>query len=183
MERSTDVIIESLHSLETLRLISPSIKQISFKYLDALKELHLYSNDVKMPTNFFNHLPNFEKFLFHSSFNKSFEFNKLDKRVCICNMKLERGIFHIFMSHFCHQIEKLNFYKITLENIVNLISEYDFRNLKEISTKIFSTSKIETNMFDGFPPTIESLLLTLDGKLQEIDPDAFLHFKHLKSRQ
>ena len=106
MERSTNVIIESLSSLEILRLISSSLKQISFKYLDALKELHLYLNDVKIPTDFFNHLPNIEKFVVKSQF-KSFEFNKLDKRVCIRNMKQDKGIFHIFMIHFCHQIEKL----------------------------------------------------------------------------
>lgn len=173
-----NIVIENLYSLASLSLFSPSMKQISFNNLNALKKLELKFNSFTIPTYIFDYKL---KFLSLTSLKTKFEFDMFLKRFHISNIQLDVRNLDLFINKFRNQIEQLHIVNSSIENITKLFSEYHFQNLRQIIIwLVFGTSRIEKKLIDGLPSTIPSLIIYHIENLREIDQDAFSHLKDLK---
>lgn len=175
------IIIDSLSSLDYLNFHFYSVKEISLKYLYALKQVDLYlHSNVNIQTNLFEHLPNIQTFFYCNHFMR-IEFKKLPKKhINVNNICFIKDLnFDYFINHFSNQIEKLRIMYLNSENLTKLLSEYHYPNLLQLEIRNCDITRIEKKLFDGSQPMIQRLNIRYNSNLEIIEHDAFSNMKRL----
>lgn len=176
------IIIDSLCSLDFLSLQPYSVKEISLKYLYALKQVYLHSDEIiNIQTDLFEHLPNINYFYYFNDSMK-IEFEKFKKRIDVYRISFIKDLnFDFFIKHFSNQIEKSRIMYFNSENITKQLSKYHFPNLIRLEITSCDITRIEKKLFDGPQSMIQLLDINSNSDLEIIDHDAFSNMKQLVS--
>ena len=107
------------------------------------------------------------------------KFSKVDESLIISFVSKQESFDSDFIYHLFKQINKLMISGANNDNIVKLLSDKDFPNLKELEISLCDISRIESKMFNGSFPMLQTLAIYFNKYLEKIDHDAFSNLKQL----
>lgn len=155
-----EIKIEGLSSLRSLKLNMKSIERFS---LNPLNE----SIDVEFNS-------------FRQTAFDILKFTKAKEWLIISFGGQQESVDSDFIDHLFKQINKLTIYNANNDNIVKLLSNQTFPNLKELNISFCNISRLKSKMFNGSFPMLQKLTVKNNIFLEKIDHDAFSNLKELK---
>lgn len=177
------IIIDGLWSLKYLRVCVNSVKDVSLKQLYGLERLELITKEsVNLEPDLLDHLPNIEKLSYQNGL-MTLEFEKFDKRVNLRNVCFANDAnFGFLIDIFRNRIKKLLIKEFDLANLYMLFGDYEFPTLLSLNISLCTTlTRIEKPMFMDSLPSLRTLDISKNCRLEEIEFDAFSNLKRLVS--
>ena len=183
-DKLDEIKIEGLSSLKFLhlRLVKP-VEVISIESLNSLKEFdfeikHEINGELKK--HLFNLLNRkIETFYYKEEtavdeVKFKFSFNRLRKRLTLCNVKCEEINFDFIFD----EIERLEIRNSNTNEISKLLGFYHFPNLLELEIRYWDTTNIKGNLFNRLS-SLKMLDINFCPNLRVIDKDSFSDLKQL----
>lgn len=177
------IIIDGLWSLKHLRVDVNSVKDVLLKQLYGLEQLELITKEsVNLEPDLFDNLPNIEKLRYHNGL-MTLEFDKFDKRVNVRNVCFAKDAnFGFLIGSFRNRIAKLLIKEFDIANLNMLFGDYEFPTLLSLNISLCKTlTRIEKPMFMDSLPSLRTLDISKNCRLEEIEFDAFSNLKQLVS--
>ena len=154
----------------------PSLRNLKLRFND-------YRIDSTIHAKLFDYLPNIE-YLSLDSYLSNFNLDSLFnlKRLSL-EGRLEKDFNFDLFKNICNQMEELSIelYDIDYKSLAKLFYGHQFPIMKTFTIYMcIRLTKFEKKLFDGFR-MLQSLNITYNTQLQEIDRDAFSNLKQLTS--
>ena len=179
--------LDGISSLVSFQTRLNSLECLSVRNLPSLRHLDLsfnhYRIDSTIHPELLDYLPNIE----YLSLDADLSYFNLDSLVNLKSLSLEGKIdkefnFDLF-KNICNQLEEISIklYEIDYKCLAKLFYAHQFPIIKTFHIHMcISLTKLEKKLFDGFR-MLQSLNITYNTKLQEIDRGAFSNLKQLTS--
>ena len=185
-DKLDEVKIEGLSSLKVLILqLKKPVEVISIESLNSLKEFEFQTKheiNGELKKHLFNLLNRkIETFYYKEEtavddVKFKFSFNRLRKRLTLCNVKCEEINFDFIFV----EIERLEIRNSNTNEISKLLGFYHFPKLLELEIQFWDTTNINIkgNLFNRLA-SLKSLNINYCPNLRVIDKDSFSNLKQL----
>ena len=153
------------------------------KNLNALRDLdfHCFSQtNTRLQNDLIDSLKTtIEKISFHDSSFK-LDLSKIDRSISISFYRNNEDLDFDFIHKLYKYINKFKISRSNYDNLLKLLSDQNFANLKELQISYCDFSRLERKMFNGSFPAIRKLSIWSNEYLEIIDHDAFSNLKQLR---